>query len=1476
MSSPRFNAAPPRRDSAGVVGLAAQTANLNLVTRQPSSDSLGRPSMSRRPSAASSAHSQSAQTGFQQPHSPASVSSSGHPWVTAREGTDSHWTSSPQATTSALPPAGPAAPQPIRKMSNLPRISMPEDSDGGRSAPQVSSPLVSPAPPFIQPPARSASSPDPRPGSNNASPVTSPIEHRPGGQSFGGPSGDYPQPQQRGHTYPNTATTSSSHGEGALTPRRSDTPTSIGSSTHGPQAGATTASTASGGKPQTEKSRSGSVTYCAKCGLAVRGQFVRALQHVYHLECFRCRDCDKVVAQKFFPVDDGEGGQYPLCERDYFARLDLICAKCDQALRSSYITACGEKYHVEHFSCSVCDTVFGPVDSYYEHGGKVYCHYHYSISFANKCVGCETAILKQFVEINRNGRDECWHPECYMIHKFWNVRLASRNFTTPATATPTQSTVSLLEMSSAGAGGLQPMSAQSPNVGSTSTSPGWGTDMTAEELKERQIAMELKVSQIWLVLSGFEETSAACIGEMLRVVNERRLLDVILLAEKFILHVETLFAVIDDIEAQFALAGVKGMSHAREAKQLCRKLVNFFSMLSQISPTGGPIPNMQDLLTQVTQLAHYLKILIRIALTGAIKLDREQGNPKALIDALARLHLLSLDNADPTVRKRGEHPEPTGNIPPWTGNETPEEMATRSFDSLTRHPDGFIPSTRGIAYGYRSLAPESTGETTLRGPQDDHFVPNDGCARCNGPIEDDCVRQGMFNRWHSACVECKNCKDKASNTPDADKLIAPPPTSGLTDDESHEGGSTHKEHVSKPHRRSPPRVGDFSYEPAVVKYSPPETIWCNLHRSASAIAGFESVSRLEQFAFLLHVALRRLYLHFREHHGIPSAVTYIEAGHDVKRVKSVTLDRKLSSTARVPQRLTVVESPSGRMADANGQVVPARDAAPTPTITTPTVGVEQVIRPPFARNNTSVRIISETAPVTTQPLASESQDVLTPLNTSTPRRVQEDDAITLSDIPMLAKQSIHPRSPHDSTPLLAELTPLQALILRHFSLILLQKTAGLSEHANADEIIDLLDARKNQWWNKLFKNNAKKDQKKKGIFGVPLEILVDRTGSDSQQGANPNVTLRVPEFIEEIISTMRQMDMAIEGIFRKNGNIRKLQLIAEQLDKDYSSVTLSEENPVQLAALLKRFLREIPDPLLTFRLHKLFCSAATLPSHEERIRSLHLLLTLLPKANRDTLEVLFVFLRWVASFSYKDEETGSRMDMANLATVITPSILYAKGGNAARDESFIGIQAVQQLLENQDELYRVPPELMFVLHENVADIFSKEIDLPPKEIHKHCAKYLQHRGQTTFQHRPSVAAGMHGDLSARPEMPASAGALRAGATASNGSLPTSWGAGPSGAGPSGSGTIAMPTPQINGQPASPGFVPPGHAPSPGPPPNWRGPFQGAASNGSRQSSRGSGPPSPGIAPDDRRSFQMERDRSRERAWTPSNHPDNRQ
>jgi hypothetical protein len=64
--------------------------------------------------------------------------------------------------------------------------------------------------------------------------------------------------------------------------------------------------------------------------------------------------------------------------------------------------------------------------------------------------------------------------------------------------------------------------------------------------------------------------------------------------------------------------------------------------------------------------------------------------------------------------------------------------------------------------------------------------------------------------------------------------------------------------------------------------------------------------------------------------------------------------------------------------------------------------------------------------------------------------------------------------------------------------------------------------------------------------------------------------------------------MSVEGIFRKNGNIRRMNQVIELFDKDPSSIELSTDNPVQLAALLKRFLRDLPDPLLTYKLHKLW------------------------------------------------------------------------------------------------------------------------------------------------------------------------------------------------------------------------------------------------------------------------------------------------
>jgi hypothetical protein len=169
---------------------------------------------------------------------------------------------------------------------------------------------------------------------------------------------------------------------------------------------------------------------------------------------------------------------------------------------------------------------------------------------------------------------------------------------------------------------------------------------------------------------------------------------------------------------------------------------------------------------------------------------------------------------------------------------------------------------------------------------------------------------------------------------------------------------------------------------------------------------------------------------------------------------------------------------------------------------------------------------------------------------------------------------------------------------------------------------------------------------------------------------------------------MRQMDMSVEGVFRKNGNIKRLKDTAEAIDLGQMP-DLGRENPVQVAALLKKFLREMPDPLLTFKLHRLFIITQKIPDEDKRNRVLHLTCCLLPKAHRDTMEVLFAFLKWAASFSHVDEESGSKMDVHNLSTVMAPNILYSNIKQPPVDDSFLAIEAVNLLIESNETFCQV-------------------------------------------------------------------------------------------------------------------------------------------------------------------------------------------
>ena len=110
-----------------------------------------------------------------------------------------------------------------------------------------------------------------------------------------------------------------------------------------------------------------------------------------------------------------------------------------------------------------------------------------------------------------------------MIHKFWNVRLS--------------------------ANGQQ---LERPEIDINAT------DEERERVRQEEDMMEEKVYRIWSILSTFEESSAACISDMLLHVSNGVYIDGVLVAKKFIGHVEVLFAAIDGLAVFVKQQGAKG------------------------------------------------------------------------------------------------------------------------------------------------------------------------------------------------------------------------------------------------------------------------------------------------------------------------------------------------------------------------------------------------------------------------------------------------------------------------------------------------------------------------------------------------------------------------------------------------------------------------------------------------------------------------------------------------------------------------------------------------------------------------------------------------------------------------------------------------------------------------------------------------------------------------------------------------------
>lgn len=111
-----------------------------------------------------------------------------------------------------------------------------------------------------------------------------------------------------------------------------------------------------------------------------------------------------------------------------------------------------------------------------------------------------------------------------MIHKFWNVRLAKAR-------------------------------------GDAQVEPPFDDDASEEQrnkMRDEEEMMEERTYRIWSVLSQFEESSAACISDMLLHVSNGAYMEGVLVAKKFINYVDVLFSATDKLDSYVVSSGKNG------------------------------------------------------------------------------------------------------------------------------------------------------------------------------------------------------------------------------------------------------------------------------------------------------------------------------------------------------------------------------------------------------------------------------------------------------------------------------------------------------------------------------------------------------------------------------------------------------------------------------------------------------------------------------------------------------------------------------------------------------------------------------------------------------------------------------------------------------------------------------------------------------------------------------------------------------
>ncbi|XP_053112216.1 SH3 domain-binding protein 1 [Hemicordylus capensis] len=221
-----------------------------------------------------------------------------------------------------------------------------------------------------------------------------------------------------------------------------------------------------------------------------------------------------------------------------------------------------------------------------------------------------------------------------------------------------------------------------------------------------------------------------------------------------------------------------------------------------------------------------------------------------------------------------------------------------------------------------------------------------------------------------------------------------------------------------------------------------------------------------------------------------------------------------------------------------------------------------------------------------------------------------------------------------------------------------------------------------------------------GVYGMPLETHLKTSERE----------IALP--IEACVMMLLTSGMQEEGLFRLAAGASVLKRLKYSLACNSGTLEEFSGDPHAVAGALKCYLRELPQPLMTFELYEDWLKAASVKEPESRLEHLQDACNRLPKDNYNNLRYLIRFLAKLA-----EQQEVNKMTPSNIAIVLGPNLLWpqqTEGSQIQLDMASVSsiqvVGVVEPLIQNAEILF--PGDIDF----NISGLFTPSSDSKNHEV----------------------------------------------------------------------------------------------------------------------------------------------------------------